>query len=166
MNTNKQDAIKMAIKLRKQGLYHRQIVRELDVLGYRNPKTLKPWTKSLVQKKVEGIYPDTDSEALARARAFKLREKGLTIVQVVKQLEQDGFISYWTRKPYGLSAVNRWLNNIEPSYKTQAKKRALELSDEGVYLAEIVRVLAKEGLINKLTGKPYCKSALSNWLYL
>jgi len=29
-----------------------------------------------------------------------------------------------------------------------------------------VRVLAKEGLINKLTGKPYCKSALNNWLYL
>jgi hypothetical protein len=166
MNTNKQDAISMAIKLKRKGLLNRQIVRELDALGYRNPKTLKPWTKGLVQKKVEGIYPDKDSEALAQARALKIREQGLTIVQIVKQLEQEGFISYWTQRPFGLSAVTRWVNNIEPSYKSRAKKRALELFDEGVYLAEIVRVLAKEGLINKLTGKPYSKSSLYNWIYL
>jgi exonuclease V gamma subunit len=165
MNTNRQDAIKMAIKLKRKGLLDKQIVRELGALGYRNPKTLKPWTKGLVGKRIRDIKPDVDTDAIAKAMAIEYRIEGHQLKDVAQLLKQDGFINIRTGKPYGMHKVNEWLNGIEPRHLTEAKAKAQELADGKNYATAISKKLAELGYINKYTGKPYSKSAIENWLY-
>jgi hypothetical protein len=155
----------MAIKLKRKGLLNKQIVRELDALGYRNPKTLKPWSKSLVDKHIRDIKPDVDIDAIAEAKAIEYRIEGHKLIDVAQLLKQDGFINIRTGKPYGMHRVNQWLGGIEPRHLTEAKAKAEELADGKNYPTAISRKLAELGYINKHTGKPYSKSAIENWLY-
>lgn len=165
MNTNKLDAIRMAIKLKRKGLLNKQVVNELAVLGYRNPKTLKPWSKSLVDKHINDIKPDVDIDAIAEAKAIEYRIEGHKLIEVAQLLKQDGFVNIRTGKPYGMHKMNEWLNGIEPRHLTEAKAKAEELADGKSYPTAISRKLAELGYINKHTGKPYSKSAIENWLY-
>lgn len=165
MNTNKLDAIKMAIKLKRKGLLNKHVVNELAALGYRNPNTKKPWSKSLVDKHIRDIKPDVDMDAIAEAKAIEYRIKGHKLKEVAQLLKQDGFINIKTSKPYGMHRVNQWLGGIEPRHLTEAKTKAEELADGKLYPTAISKKLAELGYINKHTGKPYSKSAIENWLY-
>ena len=164
MNTSKADAIKKAMQLKHQGLTNKSIVIKLNALGYRNPKTLKPGSKGMLQYRLSGIQRNDDQEVKARCEAIKLRLQGIRIKKIVLMLNNRGFVNMRINKPYGLYHVNQWVKGIAPMSLAQAKIRAIELSNAGLYPSQISKQLADEGLINTHTGKPYSKSGINNWV--
>ena len=83
MNTSKADAITKAMHLKQQGLTNKDIVIKLNALGYRNPKTLKPWSKGMLQYRLSGIKRNDKQEVKARCEAIKLRMQGVKIKDIV-----------------------------------------------------------------------------------
>ncbi len=164
MNTSKADAITKAMQLKHEGLTNKDIVIKLNALGYRNPKTLKPWSKGMLQYRLSGIKRNDEQEVKARCEAIKLRLRGIKIKEIVLELKEAGFINMRSNQPYGLFHVNQWVKGIAPTSLASAKLRAIELSNAGLYPSQISKQLADEGLVNTHTGKPYSKSGISNWV--
>jgi len=164
LNTSKADAIRKAMQLKHEGLTNKDIVIKLNALGYRNPKTLKPWSKGMLQYRLSGIKRNDEQEVKARCEAIKLRLQGVKIQQIVLKLKGAGFVNMRSNQPYGLFHVNQWVKGIAPTSLASAKLRAIELSNAGLYPSQISKQLADEGLVNTHTGKPYSKSGISNWV--
>lgn len=165
MNTNKTDAIKMAIKLKRKGLMIKEIVIKLDELGYRNPKTLKPWTKSLVLNKTGHIVRKVNPELNAIDSAKYLKSvSGYTVKQIVNIFKQDGFINPRTKRPYEYFTINKWVTGIRPTCLGLASKKARDLRRQGFTITQIKHELVRCNIINERNGKPYTKGAIENWL--
>ena len=165
MNTNKLDAIKMAIKLKRKGLLNKEIVIKLDELGYRNPKTLKPWTKSLVCNRTAHIVRKVNPELDAIHSAKYLKSVGgYTVKQIVNIFKHDGFINPRTQRPYEYFTINKWVAGIRPVSTGLAIKKARDLKKQGFTVTQIKREIDRCNIINERTGKPYSKSAIENWL--
>ena len=164
MNTSKADAIKKALELKQIGHTNKGIIKQLAEMGYYNPKTLKPWTPGMIQRRLADLNIENDNDTKARLEAIRLREQGYRIKHIVLVLKADGFINFRTDKPFGLYTLNQWLNGIEPVALAKAKLLAKELDALGFYPAKISRTLANMGYVNLDTGKPYSKSGIVNWV--
>jgi hypothetical protein len=53
------------MQLKYEGLTNKDIVIQLNALGYRNPKTLKPWSKGMLQYRLSGIKRNDEQEVKA-----------------------------------------------------------------------------------------------------
>ncbi len=164
MNTVQADAIKKAIELKKIGHMNKDIIKQLAEMGYYNPKTLRPWTAGMIQRRLSDLNIENDNDTKARCEAIRLREQGYKIKHIVLVLEAEGYINFRTNKPFGLYTLNQWLQGIQPVALAKAKLLAKELDASGFYPAKISKVLAEMGYINLDTGKPYSKSGIVNWV--
>ena len=164
MNTSKTDAIKKAYELKAIGHTNKTIVKQLAEMGYYNPRTLKPWTKGMLQRRLADFTSESNNDSIARKEAIRLRENGYKIKHVVLALEADGFINLRTNKPFGLYNVNQWLVGIQPLAIAKAKAITKELNASGLYPIKIVKVLTEMGFVNLDTGKPYGQTTIIRWL--